>query len=72
MQKNDIKSIEVLRNGQLNNYDTELLVVGDIIKIYTGDTIPADCLVLNSSEFSTSEAALTGEPDALPKEPASD
>ena len=46
------------------------MVVGDIIKIYTGDTIPADCLIINSSEFSTSEAALTGEPDALPKEAA--
>ena len=69
MQKSDIKTVVVLRNGELNDYDTECLVVGDIIKVYTGDTIPADCLVLNASEFSTSEAALTGEPDALPKEP---
>ena len=70
MEKTDIKKCEVLRGGSLNNYDTEELVVGDIIKIYTGDTIPADCIVLNCNEFSCSEASLTGEPDALPKEPA--
>lgn len=72
MQRSDIKEVEVKRAGILNNWDSEALVVGDIVMIHTGDTIPADCIVINCSEFSCSEAALTGEPDAMPKEPVSD
>ena len=54
--KGDRDVVEVLRNGKLNIIDTEILVVGDIIKIYTGDMIPADCLVIKSSEFSVEPA----------------
>lgn len=42
--------------------------MGDIIQINTGEIIPADCLVLESNDCNCSEAALTGEPDGLPKE----
>ena len=65
--KGDRDVVEVLRNGKLNIIDTEILVVGDIIKIYTGDMIPADCLVIKSSEFSVEPA---GQLDEKPKQPA--
>lgn len=50
--------------------DSQELVVGDIVEVQNGETIPADCLVLAAEDCSCSEAALTGEPDGLPKEPA--
>ena len=35
---------------------------GDILRVRAGDIIPADALVLESTAFTASEAALTGEP----------
>jgi Ca2+ transporting ATPase len=48
--------------------DSEELVVGDLIMINTGDVIPADCIAVDANDCSCSEAALTGEPEGLPKE----
>jgi len=36
---------EVLRNGKWIRYDASNLVVGDVIRVQEGDTIPADCVV---------------------------
>ena len=49
-----------------------MLVVGDVVEVTEGETVPADCLVLEAVNASCSEAALTGEPDNLPKETAND
>jgi magnesium-transporting ATPase (P-type) len=72
MAKSDVKSTKVRRDGIWATRDSEELVVGDLIEIATGETVPADCLVLEANDLSCSEAALTGEPDGLPKEPAHD
>lgn len=64
----DIKISEVRRtkNGSKNKLWVELstdLVVGDILQIYYGDTVPVDCVVLESKNCYCNEAAVTGEPD---------
>lgn len=46
-------------------------MVGDIIELNTGDEIPADCILLASNEFKADESVMTGEPDAVEKEPMS-
>ena len=69
MSQADVKTITVKRNGELSTIDSEELVVGDIVTIGYGQAVPADVLVITSAECFTSEAALTGEPDDLPKEP---
>jgi magnesium-transporting ATPase (P-type) len=46
---------------------TEDLVVGDVVLITAGNTVPADCLVFESVNISTDESALTGEPEELKK-----
>ena len=43
------------------------LVTGDIVKINEGMDIPADMLVLEAYDITTTESALTGEPDARKK-----
>ena len=59
----DIKKSTVRRNGYLKEIPTKYLVVGDIIQIKYGDTVPVDCVVLESKNCYCSEAAVTGEPD---------
>lgn len=70
MAKGDVAAARVRRDDKESTMDTETLVVGDIIFIGTGETIPADCLVIESNDLSCSEAALTGEPEGIHKEPA--
>jgi P-type E1-E2 ATPase len=43
------------------------LVVGDIIKIESGMSIPADCVLVDSTDVATDESAMTGEPDQVEK-----
>ena len=68
MAKSDVTESKVRRGATWKQVDSEELVVGDIVEIGTGETVPADILVLESNDCSCSEAALTGEPDGLPKE----
>lgn len=68
MGKSDVSESRVRRNNEWAMRDSQELVVGDIVFINQGETIPADCLVLESANFVCSEAALTGEPDGLHKE----
>jgi len=68
MAKSDVTNSTVIRNGAQIEIDSENLVVGDIVRIKEGEAIPADCLVISANQFTCSEAALTGEPDALSKE----
>jgi P-type Mg2+ transporter len=51
----------VLRAGQSQEIPHEDVVPGDIVLLAAGDSIPGDCLVLESKDLSVNEAALTGE-----------
>ena len=51
----------VLRDGKFQELDNGNLTVGDIIKVKTGDMIPADCLLIEDNSLSTDESSLTGE-----------
>lgn len=51
----------VIRGGERRSVPAAELVSGDIVLIEQGDTIPADCRVIESTALMTAEAALTGE-----------
>ena len=51
----------VLRDGAFKELDNANLTVGDIIRVKTGDMIPADCLLIEDNSLSTDESSLTGE-----------
>jgi P-type Mg2+ transporter len=51
----------ILRAGQSQEIPHEDVVPGDIVLLTAGDSIPGDCLVLESKDLSVNEAALTGE-----------
>ena len=58
----------VIRDGKEKSIDAKLLVPGDIIKLQTGDKIPADARIIELVILETQEAALTGESLPVKKE----
>ena len=52
---------KVLRDGEIKIIKSEDIVLGDVIVFEAGDTVPADCRILESHSLKSEEAALTGE-----------
>ncbi|MBC7971084.1 MAG: magnesium-translocating P-type ATPase [Verrucomicrobia bacterium] len=51
----------VLRDGQAQAIPNQDVVPGDIVVLAAGNSIPGDCLLLESKDLLVNEAALTGE-----------
>ena len=51
----------VMRNGEETSILAQELVPGDVIFLQEGDSIPADCRLLNSSDLRVNQSTLTGE-----------
>lgn len=62
-----VSKIGVIRNGSETNISVETLVQDDIIRLKTGDQIPADAVVVEGS-LEVNESLLTGESDNLDKQ----
>jgi Ca2+-transporting ATPase len=56
-----VPQVRVRRDGHVKQISAEDLVVGDIVLLEEGDSIPADGRLIESSSMRTIEAALTGE-----------
>lgn len=54
-------SCNVLRDGHVSVLPSAQLVIGDVIKIQTGDIIPADIRLLEEQNLTVDESAFTGE-----------
>src|SRR5947209_3120300 len=50
-----------LRGGKWEHVDARTLVPGDIIRLYLGDVVPADCKLIQGDYISIDQSALTGE-----------
>src|SRR5438067_6196856 len=50
-----------LRGGKWEQVDAQTLVPGDIIRLYLGDVVPADCKLIQGDYISIDQSALTGE-----------
>jgi Ca2+-transporting ATPase len=57
----DDTMIKVIRDGNTLLLGQKDIVVGDIVLLSTGDRVPADGRLLNSSGMAADESALTGE-----------
>lgn len=60
-------SAEVLREGKFVTVPATEIVPGDVFRVRTGDVMPADALVIETSSFTANEAAMTGEPYPVEK-----
>nr|WP_207749926.1 calcium-translocating P-type ATPase, PMCA-type [Clostridium tyrobutyricum] len=58
---------KVIRNGKLKIVNAQDLVIGDLIVIESGDKIPADCMITESSNLMIDESLLTGESAGVSK-----
>lgn len=61
LQEMSAAQSKVMRNGRLETVASTELVVGDIILLEAGDSVPADCRILESASMKVEESALTGE-----------
>ena len=52
---------KVIRNGVIQTIKSEDIVVGDVIVVEAGDSVPADCRIIESYSLKVEESALTGE-----------
>lgn len=52
---------KVIRDGKLIDVKSEELVIGDVIVLEAGDSVPADCRIISCASMKIEEAALTGE-----------
>ena len=55
------------RDGKLSEVSSQDLIPGDIVYIEGGDSVPADLRLIEVSELSTNDFALTGESDPVHK-----
>ena len=59
---NDNVQVTVKRDGKVQQVSRKDVVVGDIVLLNTGDEVPADGLLLETTSLQINESTLTGEP----------
>ncbi len=67
LKKMSIPEVIVRRDGETKTVLAPELVPGDIVNLRAGYFVPADCRLLQTSDFSVDESALTGESIAVEK-----
>lgn len=55
------ESVFVVRNGETKQIPAETLVPGDIVKVNSGEKVPADIRILDATDLKVNNAPLTGE-----------
>lgn len=59
----------VVRGGETHEVDSKQLAQGDIILLSPGMKVPADARIIDARDLRANEALLTGESEAVKKEP---
>ena len=70
LQEMSAATSKVLRDGKITNVKSEELVVGDVVILEAGDSVPADGRIIECASMKVEEAALTGE--SVPVEKTAD
>jgi magnesium-transporting ATPase (P-type) len=60
---------QVRRDGHWTHVDAELLVPGDVVRLRSGDRVPADVRLVETTNLQIEESALTGESVPTDKSP---
>ncbi len=70
LKKMAVPKVKVRRGGHLFEGQARELVPGDVIQLDTGDSVPADCRIIESINLRVQEAVLTGESEPVEKSTA--
>ena len=63
-QLGEEQPVKVVRDGQVVEIPRREVVVGDVVVVETGDEVPADGQLFESTDLQVDESSLTGEPMA--------
>lgn len=73
-QLGEEQPVKVLREGKVVEIPRREVVVGDVVIVETGDEVPADGQLFESTDLQVDESSLTGEPittkESLPLSPS--
>ncbi|MGK0550497.1 cation-translocating P-type ATPase [Enterococcus faecalis] len=69
LQDMNKQSSQVLRDSKVVVVDAEEIVVGDILLLEAGSMVTADARIIEASQLRVEESALTGESEAVEKNP---
>jgi Ca2+ transporting ATPase len=67
MEARENQYTTVIRSGKHEHISVFKLLVGDIVQITEGDSLPADIVLLTGTKITTDESNITGEPEHLRK-----
>lgn len=62
------REVNAVRGGRVINVNVYDLVVGDIIKVVTGEILPVDGILIKANNVSTDESSITGETNLMKKD----
>jgi P-type Ca2+ transporter type 2C len=65
-----IPHAQIRRDGGVQRIPASELIVGDIVLLQEGDSVPADCRLIECANLRIQEAALTGESEPVDKSPS--
>lgn len=68
LKKLSVPLVRVRRDGVIAERPSTELIPGDVVLLEAGNSVPADCRLVEVSNLKTQEAALTGESDSLEKQ----
>ncbi|KAJ5960436.1 uncharacterized protein N7479_007586 [Penicillium vulpinum] len=71
-QQNDDREVKVTRSGKTNMVSIYDIMVGDILHLEAGDSIPADGILVTGYGVKCDESSATGESDQMKKTPGQD
>ena len=67
LKQYSITKVQVYRDGKIEEVSSTSLVVGDIIVLEAGDSVPADARIIESYFAKADESVLTGESNSVSK-----
>ena len=67
LKKMQVSKVRVRRDNKIFIINSEDIVVGDILILEAGDTVPADSRIIKAVSLKVNESALTGESEPIIK-----
>jgi sodium/potassium-transporting ATPase subunit alpha len=64
--------VSVIRGGKTISMPARELIPGDVVRVNSGEKMPADVRICTATNFKVDQSSLTGEPDAIKKKPTND